>query len=340
MVIRDRCPGHAVELGLTGTDCCESYFSESGSFVLNRHTYSFQDLMNTTSKMTTINLLGSRNNIQLNKVHSKQETIWSQGHPDMVNLPPSCDIPSDSQLAKAWTNGEEEARDIWRFLGVSSEHADWFLNPHKIDHVSTKRAGSSDLNDEDTPVVTTDTSPDDIDDMEIESHLRQILDANDRPQPIISIPEVGDVHKSTIVTMLNSGQHSISKDRLLRVRANSNCTSDPDIESSNSFISLFSDVLIKSGRSFLLGRVQRILHCGTTRVEWSKHVDIPCTDQAAKVTIHLYEADAQDYAYTNNSKVVSGICVIKPIDISYNIDTNRYTLSAEDSEALKSCHRH
>lgn len=29
--IRDLCPGHPIELGLTGTDCCESYFSENGS---------------------------------------------------------------------------------------------------------------------------------------------------------------------------------------------------------------------------------------------------------------------------------------------------------------------
>ena len=45
-VFRDEAPSMEIPLGLTGTDCCEAYFSENGSFVMNRHVYSFHHIQN------------------------------------------------------------------------------------------------------------------------------------------------------------------------------------------------------------------------------------------------------------------------------------------------------
>ena len=44
-MFRDVAPSMEIPLGLTGTDCCEAYFSKNGSFVMKRHVYLFHSML-------------------------------------------------------------------------------------------------------------------------------------------------------------------------------------------------------------------------------------------------------------------------------------------------------
>ena len=52
---RDFSPQQAIQLAKTGSDCCEDFFSQNGSWIMNHHNYSFGDRVDMLPKMNRLN---------------------------------------------------------------------------------------------------------------------------------------------------------------------------------------------------------------------------------------------------------------------------------------------
>ena len=69
-----KCP-----LKRTGTDGCEVFFSGNGSWVKNRHVYSFVDMVRNYTAMTRLAEIKAGNErLQFRRAHSKQDNIWDK----------------------------------------------------------------------------------------------------------------------------------------------------------------------------------------------------------------------------------------------------------------------
>ena len=225
-------PALDVELGLTGTYCVESFFSENGSFVLNRRTYSFHDMLLTAEKMNTLNTVSSRNLVKTSKAHTKQESIWH--HTDSNNI-----------TVSFWIKGLHRAQSMWASFGF---HAS---SPEVYDQ--SFKAASSNC---ESSFAETSTMVDTEHDAELESQLRHVVcdDAVNKHFPTLHVPNIGDIHKSTLVSMLNSNE-PISSDRLTRVMSRNNRCPQTDVSGD---LHLYTDVAFKLNRKLQMGRVQRI----------------------------------------------------------------------------------
>ncbi len=121
MASRDYAPDHPIYLAMSGSDCCEDRFSLHGSWIENKHTYTYKDMLESKSNMDT--LLRLRSNPSgpiIPKRHKKQENIWDKGNPK-PNIPPDMkDWPSDEALKKAWEKGlklaQDEFKDLCEFI--------------------------------------------------------------------------------------------------------------------------------------------------------------------------------------------------------------------------------
>ena len=105
-------------MGLTGSDVCESFFSENGSFVMNRHTYSFRDMLLNTEKMSHLNTIAARGLVQLNKAHTKQEIVWKTTASITEGERNGKHVPDDRTLSTLWERGLVEAQELWSSLGM------------------------------------------------------------------------------------------------------------------------------------------------------------------------------------------------------------------------------
>ena len=78
-VFRDEYPELECPLHLTGTDCCESYFGENGSFVMNRHNYTFVDMHTNLGYMNRMQEIRVTNNeLQFPKRKTNNDFIWDK----------------------------------------------------------------------------------------------------------------------------------------------------------------------------------------------------------------------------------------------------------------------
>ena len=130
---RDFTPGQPVSFKKSGSDVCEDHFSANGSFVVNKNTYNFLDMLHNTSKMTRLNeITTEKDGLTLNKRHKKQETVWEKGvsESEPANL---CDYPTDQMMADSWTQGLEEAKtDLMSLLGEYWQTAHHFIRDGTI----------------------------------------------------------------------------------------------------------------------------------------------------------------------------------------------------------------
>ena len=159
-----------------------------------------------------------------------------------------------------------------------SSSEDWFLKPY-YDELHVAR--DSFLQPQET-VESEDNeseSENESEDAELEAHLRNtLLDSPEESQgynPTIDVPGVGSMYKSTLVTMLNAEGGKISKDRLVRVRGSRN-TDDADISVDDTSMSLFDDIVFRTSGRLVLGRVQRLVSHSSSRLEYSRPVELPC----------------------------------------------------------------
>jgi len=86
---RDEHPNLECPLHLTGTDCCERYFSENGSFVLNRHNYTFLDI-HTNLRYIPIQIYGSQSESTITILEEERQVYWKVNR---LTVSPSQTLP-------------------------------------------------------------------------------------------------------------------------------------------------------------------------------------------------------------------------------------------------------
>ncbi|KAK3736078.1 hypothetical protein QZH41_006891 [Actinostola sp. cb2023] len=151
---RDEYPDLECPLDLTGTDCCERYFSENGSFVKNRHNYTFLDMHTSLGYMNRLQVIKATNpDIKFPNRKHNNDFIWDkQFQQDQRKR--VCDLrdyPSAGQVICAWEEGVVMAKDLARQLGMhpddEREEGDdddddddnkWFHKP--MGHVDFKKS--------------------------------------------------------------------------------------------------------------------------------------------------------------------------------------------------------
>eukprot|EP00112_Aurelia_sp_Birch-Aquarium-sp1_P024579 Seg783.10 transcript_id=Seg783.10/GoldUCD/mRNA.D3Y31 product="hypothetical protein" protein_id=Seg783.10/GoldUCD/D3Y31 len=115
------CPLH-----LTGTDAVEVYFSQNGSFVLNKHTYTIMDMERNLTSMNRLSQIRSCNpNIALRKAHSKQDNIWIKQYKEEERATLKTEIamklsdyPSKDELIERWRAGCQMGKELAKTVGL------------------------------------------------------------------------------------------------------------------------------------------------------------------------------------------------------------------------------
>ena len=140
---RDFTPQTDIQLAKTGSDCCEDFFSQNGSWIRNRHNYSFADMIDMLPKMNRLNeIRASKDGPTIPKGHKKQINIWEEGNPKPDVAPDLRDYPTDSEMSEAWSEGITKAQNVCIEVGMSpvgepinvaerySKEFAWFHLPH------------------------------------------------------------------------------------------------------------------------------------------------------------------------------------------------------------------
>lgn len=142
---RDNFPYLECRLDLTGSDCCEIFFSRHGQWVGNRHNFNFGDMHRNVSHMIRLEQIQcDPDGPKFARNHIKQENVWHKQYDmaniqkvDLTNYPP----PGDE--VKAWKEGIEMAQQLARDLGMlpnffhggndgpDDPDNDWFYRPFK-----------------------------------------------------------------------------------------------------------------------------------------------------------------------------------------------------------------
>ena len=341
---RDIAPNSRVELGLTGSDVCESFFSENGSFVMNRHTYSFRDMLLNTEKMSHLNTIAARGLVQLNKAHTKQEIVWKTTASITEGERNGKHVPDDRTLSTLWERGLVEAQEIWSSHSMDIT-TDAFKVPEQFD---LGNSVPSDEEDVDTDAGSSaHSSADEAGECEIavvESQLRQAMtddetdySATERPANhslTINVPGVGSVYKSTVISLMNSGGQ-LSKDRLTRVQQHNVTTMTTTSDQlGDDELALFSDIIYKHCSSYKFGRVIRMFIEQPRRVDYVKPVSFTQTDLHTKLqlVVRNYEKlDADDndspYQYTSKELIIQMKSVISICSLDFNSESKFYSAS-------------
>ena len=151
-------PNIPCALPLLGTDAVEVYFSQNGSWIINKHTYTFMDMVRNLTAMNRLNQIRASNPLlNVRKAHSKQDNIWDKQYaenrrneleeqfPDLLKR-----YPSKEEVVEAWKSGIELAKDMGRRAGMGpddigeldggggggggddDDRDDWFSKPFKF----------------------------------------------------------------------------------------------------------------------------------------------------------------------------------------------------------------
>jgi hypothetical protein len=223
-------------LSKSGSDCCEDYFSQNGSFVLNKHTYTFGDMIQNLQKMNRLlQMQANPDGPTIEKCHKKQENIWAKGtdHPAVASS--MRDFPSDDGMIAAWNSGVTAAQLKRRQLGMApddeQDHGDdhddgvrWFYMPHQMNEQDERvllcamaSEGDECRQPEASEPGTSQSETQDESLSVVGSLLRQQadeLDAKDdasRISSTIQVSGIGTVCKSTLLSLINSDEKKLSK---------------------------------------------------------------------------------------------------------------------------------
>ena len=186
---------------------------------------------------------------------------------------------------------------------------------------------------------------------EIRDHLSSIADANcymptedqsTTRSTTVHVPGFGDVHKSTLISKLNSFPGgSLTWDRLSRVKYGKHQPGSNDRESPDQ-VGLFDDVAIyikDKGMAprWQVGRVQRIRNKGKGTIEYRKPVSLK-DPKHSKVVVSLvkYQQDGDSYLYPRDTPLVEYLLenVIMQVHLEGDSD-GRFHLDASDHIQLQ-----
>ena len=119
--MRDNYPDVECCLDRIGSDCVEDFWSMNGSWVVNKHTYSYADMFQNLGSIQLLEEIRATPNgpVFKYKSHKKQEIIWhkQQINPDKQNAD-FLAYPSAQQVKKAWREGKCQARTKAMSLGM------------------------------------------------------------------------------------------------------------------------------------------------------------------------------------------------------------------------------
>ncbi|CAG2248063.1 unnamed protein product [Mytilus edulis] len=115
---RDNFPNSQCLLHLTGSDCCEDFFSKNGQFVGNHHVYPYGQMYRNVSHMIRLSQIEANDNApKFAKAHIKQENVWKSQYPGGVTCSLR-DYPALGEEISAWKIGIRRARDLAKELGI------------------------------------------------------------------------------------------------------------------------------------------------------------------------------------------------------------------------------
>ena len=308
--------------------------------------------------------------------HRKGENIWFKGNNNPANKPDIYDYPSDCQLTEAWQLGLQQAQAKMRDLGIVPDTDNeaviqnaWFFSPHRVDATRERdiqrQMAEDDGDNIQVHVVNVNEGPDVLNDAEIGTHLRNIVDVDEvdveseesdntkdsisKSSTIISstlpVPGAGNVHKSTLFSMLNASPSGLSTDRLKRVQAKCITTIKPgDEDISSGDITLFDDVAIyikDKGKQpcYKLARIQRMRNKDRATVDFKRPVSLDGTFPKLQITVIMYEKqDEQTFVYTKDNVNEFNISSIIQKVRLYIEDPNsapvQFTLHNDDKSSL------
>lgn len=314
---------------------------------MNKHVYTFHDMLQNVSKMQALNFIAARGLVTLAKAHTKQESVWEGSGITLQGV----DIPSDEVLVGFWSTGLSDAQDAWRDLGMNTESHD-FKVPESRNHLFIEPNVGNDNpeSDEDssTELALEEENSVMISDTQLDCHMRHVMmddDAegeNDHPTQKhslqINVPGHGQVYKSTLISMLNSGGE-LSKDRLKRVQAPTVLTPVTDAID-NDEIALFADILVKYRNDYSFGRILRMYVTEPRKTEYVRPFHINQEQNPSlKLLVKLYNSATEGdriYSYSGIEIEVSCRSVTGRVRMDYNSEDSLYYVDETTSETLKS----
>ena len=380
---RDFAPRHPVHFQRLGSDVCEEFFSANGSFTINKHNYTITDMFRNVSNMQHLQtIFADSQGPENQRKHRKGENIWKKGHNQPTEIPNLQDFPSDAELTRAWETGLSKCKDDLRTVGIvpdNENHEDpsnsWFFAPHSMSATTKKRlheamwAGNefmtedaeaeADSLDQSIPIAETvsfepESYVEEYPDLAL--HLRHVVNEIDEDEEeevgeksqtksklTVNVPEVGEVHKSTIFTMLNNSPDGLSKDRLRRVRSKHVGLHVSQSVSIANEVGLFDDVAVHSkvdrAHGIKIGRVIRMRNLGRGAIEFKRPVALDSQSKypELKLIIKPYHKDGDCYQYNTsvpNYETVSFTSVVMKVTMTVKDCKNEYTLNEDDKAAL------
>ena len=156
----------------------------------------------------------------------------------------------------------------------------------------------------------------------------------------ITVPEIGVVHKSTLVSKFNSSPDKLTWDRKIRVRHGKRNHTTTSSESSSS-VRLFDDVGIyikdRGKKSeWRIGRVVRIRNKQPNTVDYKNPVNIDDANKYPQLSfsINLYTKEGNSYIYPRNSQPVDFSIYNIIMTVSLEFDQGMYYLNEDDAKCL------
>ena len=160
---REFSPYTDIILAKTGSDCCEDFFSQNGSWIINHHNYTYADMIEMLPKMNRINeIRAMKDGPVIPKGHKKQLNVWDKGNPRIGPAPNLQNFPDDDELSACWNEGLILAQNICAEVGMKpdqepenelaklSKRFAWFYHPHLSDKEAEMLSEMVDDDDEDT----------------------------------------------------------------------------------------------------------------------------------------------------------------------------------------------
>lgn len=148
----------------------------------------------------------------------------------------------------------------------------------------------------------------------------------------------GKVHKSTLVSLLNSGTN-VSKDRLRRVRARQTRGEGIIDTSEDPALRLYADYIFKSKKTIFLGQVTRITNhqssrCKTNYLKPILLQDIKELFPCLQIEVTLYTRDGDRCSKSSNVKVFNTIDLISILQLEYDCVLSDYEINQSSLEVI------
>ena len=158
----------------------------------------------------------------------------------------------------------------------------------------------------------------------------------------VNVRAVGEVHKSTLVSLLNSSPTGVSSDRLKRVKMGSKNLKEPDINIVGNEIGLFGDIALhikdrNKPPEYKTARVIRMRNQGRATIEYRRPVSLDDTDKYPNlnVLVNMYEKSGGHYVYSNTAKNLEfKFCtIIMKVSLEFS-ENQMYNLTITDKKRL------